>query len=319
MGISPVEGASKAMALITGRRGGPYELEALIGKGGLGEVYRARDTQLNRRVALKFLAPGPPGNEETLARFGREARTGALLNHPNIVAVYDVGTHDGAPFVVSELLEGQTLRSALSAGALPADLAVHYARQMTEGLVAAHEIGVVHRDLKPENIFITALSVVKILDFGLAGRRQQALEELEDTSVATWPHNLLGTVGYMSPEQIRGLALDERSDLFSVGVMLFEMVSGVPPFWARSPVETLSAILQQEPPMLRRYCDAAPDLERIIRHCLVKDREYRFQCARDLLVNLELIAPAGLQAGRNRDFEVSPIRPGLVTSLLKFM
>lgn len=300
------------MALTKGSRVGPYALEALIGKGGLGEVYRAHDTRLGRRVALKILAwrgAGGPAilSEEQLVRFAREARTGALLNHPNIVTVYEVSTYNGAPFVASELLEGETLRSTLNAGALPADLAVKYARQITQGLVAAHEIGVVHRDLKPENIFILPGDVVKILDFGLARWRQEALEQLQDTSVATWPHILLGTVGYMSPEQIRGLALDERSDLFSVGVMLFEMVSGVPPFRAGSPIETLSAIMKEEAPPLRKYCDVAPDLERIIRHCLEKDREYRFQHARDLLFNLELNASGPLRAGRSRGVGTRPI------------
>ncbi len=305
------------MALMTpGSRVGPYEVTALIGSGGMGEVYRAHEARMDRDVALKVLAPGLLGGARQLARFSREARTGALINHPNIAVVYDVGSHEGMPFVVAELLEGETLRERINGGGMPAEAALTYAREIVEGLGAAHQIGVVHCDLKPENIFITSAGVVKILDFGIAKCRQDVVEGLQDTSAATWPDALLGTVGYMSPEQIRGLDLDERSDLFSVGVMLYEMVAGVAPFKRDSPAGTLGAILTEDPRRLRDRCDVSPELERIIRHCLEKDREYRFQSARDLLFNLELAASAPPPPPPRGGFEVR-ILSGLVPPLLR--
>ncbi len=304
------------MALMTpGSEVGPYKVETLIGQGGMGEVYSAVAPGLDRRVALKVLAPHLLSGTNPLKNFAREARVGTLLNHPNIVRVYDVGSCRGMPFVVTELLTGETLRARLRRGAVTAAAAFSYGRQMTAALVAAHQLGVVHGDLKPENIFITVPDSVKILDFGIAICRRDALEGLQDNAVATWPHALLGTVGYMSPEQVRGQALDERADLFSVGAMLYEMVAGVTPFRGSSPMETLGAILVGEPPRLREYCDASPDLERIIRHCLEKDRDYRFQCARDLLFNLELATPPSPHmAQRTRRFEVATTLSHIVTS-----
>jgi serine/threonine protein kinase len=306
------------MALtMPGSRVGPYEIEALIGRGGMGEVYRARDPRLGRPAAVKLLAPGLLSGARQIARFSREVRTGALINHPNIATVYDVGTHDGMPFVVSELLHGETLRTRLNGGGLPAPVVFNYGRQIASGLVAAHQLGVVHSDLKPENIFLAG-ETVKILDFGIAKCRQDALEGLQDTLVATWPDMLLGTVGYMSPEQIRGLAPDQRTDLFSVGVMLYEMLAGIAPFRGDSPIETLGAILKEEPRRLLQHCDAPPELERIIRHCLEKDREYRFQSARDLLFNLDLAASSPPpQARRAGPFEAREILSGLVASWLR--
>jgi serine/threonine protein kinase len=289
------------MIVTTGTRLGPYQIGDLIGRGGMGEVYRAHDTRLDRDVALKVLAPSLPATEDHYARFAREARTGALINHPNIVTVYDVGSHAGTPFVVSELLKGETLRERLKDGPLKTDAALHYARQIADGLVAAHQLSVVHRDLKPENIFITTQGDrVKILDFGLAKCRQQAIEQLQDPSRSTRPGTVMGTVGYMSPEQIRGKELDERSDLFSLGVMLYEMLSGKPPFHGDSAIDTLSAILKDEPRGLRCDYDVPPELERVIRHCLEKDREARFQSARDLLFNLDLAATTPASAARRR-------------------
>ena len=278
------------MMLQAGARLGPYAIDDLIGRGGMGEVYRARDTRLNRFVAVKVLSPDVATHAPQFARFEREARTGALLNHPNIVTVYDVGAEQGVPFVVSELLQGSTLRARLASGALPAKVAVHYARQVASGLAAAHELGVVHRDIKPENIFVTREGRVKILDFGLAKWRLEALELLQaGGSVSTQPGVILGTISYMSPEQVRGEEADQRSDIFSLGVMLYEMLSGKVPFRGASAIETLNAILHEEP---RALCSdkgtVGWELDRVVRHCLEKDPAERFQSARDLDFNLEL-------------------------------
>jgi len=287
----PSASATGRTTLAPGSQLGPYQVERLIAKGGMGEVYRARDTRLDRKVALKVLSPGSTTDSERLARFAREARTGALLNHPNIVSVYDVGSHDGMPFVVSELLHGETLRERMNHGALAARVAVKYALQIARGVVAAHQQGVVHRDLKPENLFITEEGRVKILDFGLAKYRTEALEALhQDPSVSTQPGVLMGTVGYMSPEQVRGLSIDHRSDIFSFGIILYEMISGAAPFKGDSTVEKLNAILKDDPPSLRHGDGKiSPELDRVIRHCLEKDPVMRFQSARDLAFALELV------------------------------
>jgi serine/threonine protein kinase len=277
-------------ALAPGSMLGPYQVEGLIGKGGMGEVYRAHDTRLNRGVALKVLAASDPTDSERLARFTREARTTALVNHPNIVAVYDVGSHAGVPFVISELLDGETVRVRMREGALPLQVAVHYGLEIARGLVAAHQLGVVHRDLKPENIFITRDERVKILDFGLATCRKDTLGSLRrDSTISTGPGTILGTVGYMSPEQVRGLPTDHRSDIFSLGVILYEMLAGTPPFRRDSAIETLNAILKEDPPTLRHREAQIPwELERVVRHCLEKAPDARFQTARDLIFSLEL-------------------------------
>jgi serine/threonine protein kinase len=265
-------------------------VDGLIASGGMGDVYRARDTRLDRNVALKVLAPSVTADAERLARFAQEARTTALLNHPNIVAVYDVGADAGVPFVVSELLRGETLRARMKNGALPVGVAVTYAAEVARGLVAAHRLGVVHRDLKPENIFITEDERVKILDFGLAKCRNETLGLSEqDSSVSTQPGTILGTVGYMSPEQVRGVSADERSDIFSVGVILHEMISGRAPFLGNSAIETLYAILKNDAPALPRREGISPELEHVVRHSLEKSPDERFQSARDLLWVLELV------------------------------
>jgi serine/threonine protein kinase len=291
---------------------GPYEVDSFIAKGGMGEVYRARDTRLNRRVALKVLAPSFTTDTNGLARFTQEARTTARLNHPNIVAVYDVGAHGGVPFVVSELLEGKTLRARLHDGALPVRSAVAYGLEIAQGLIAAHDLGVEHRDLKPENVFITRENRVKILDFGLAKCRNQTLGPPEwDSSKSTQPGMLLGTVGYMSPEQVRGEPTDPRSDLFSLGVMLHEMISGLPPFRADSTVETLYAILKEEPPALQDSSGDLPDeLASVVEHCLEKAPSARFQSARDLAFTLDLVARSVLSRARQ-----ARQRRGLIGSL----
>jgi serine/threonine protein kinase len=276
------------MTLPVGSKLGPYVVEALIAGGGMGHVYRARDERLNRPVALKVLSPAVAPDADRLARFAQEARTTALLNHPNIVTVYDVGSHDGQPYVVSELLNGVTLRERLAGGALPAGVALGYGAEIARGLVAAHDIDVVHRDLKPENIFITRDERLKILDFGLAKCRMAALGLPEDdSSKSTQPGVILGTVGYMSPEQVRGTVADGRSDIFSFGVILHEMIAGVAPFHGDSAIETLHAILKDDAPPLPAGRGASPEVEHVVRHCLEKEPNARFQSARDLAFVLE--------------------------------
>jgi serine/threonine protein kinase len=273
------------MALSTGTRLGPYEILGAVGAGGMGEVYRARDARLNRDVVVKVLRPLWAGDANRLRRFEQEARATGVLNHPNILAVYDVGTHDGQPYLITELLEGATLREALADGALPASKAVDIARQLASGLAAAHAKGIAHRDIKPENLFLTRDGRVKILDFGLAKMQEGAGEggSMTRSPAVTEPGVVLGTVNYMSPEQVRGQAADARSDIFSVGVVLFEMLTGARPFQGDSAVETMSAILKTDPPDLPAPNDARlPALARIVRHCLEKNPDERFQSAQDL-------------------------------------
>jgi serine/threonine protein kinase len=294
-----VEGDVTSIA--TGSQLGRYQVHDLIARGGMGEVYRAHDTRLNRNVALKVLAPRFAIDSDRLARFTQEARTTARLNHPNIVAVYDVGSHLGVPFVVSELLDGDTLRARIKTGALMLRTAVGYALDIARGLVAAHQFGVVHRDLKPENIFVTRDNRVKILDFGLAKVREDMLAcacgDCEtngcarcDSSISTEPGILVGTVGYGSPEQVRGVPADHRADIFSLGIILYEMLAGAAPFRGDSAVETLHAILKEEPiPLRDRDERIPPPFDDIVRHCLEKDRDARFQSAHDLAFSLELV------------------------------
>src|SRR5215467_6264621 len=238
------------MTLAAGTKLGPYEILAPIGAGGMGEVYRAKDPRLGREVAIKVLPATFAHDADRLKRFEQEARAAGVLNHPNITAVYDFGSHDGAPYIVTELLEGETLRARLSTGAIPARKAIDYAVQIARGLAAAHEKGIVHRDLKPENVFLTRDGRVKILDFGLA--KLTAPEGINQTegetvSLATDPNVVMGTVGYMSPEQVRAQPADHRSDIFSCGAMLYEMLTGKRAFHRTSSVETMSAILREEP------------------------------------------------------------------------
>jgi len=279
------------MHLNSGDKLGPYEILAPLGSGGMGEVYRARDTRLAREVAIKVLPAAYAGDTERLHRFEQEATATGQLNHPNIIAVFDIGTHEGAPYVVEELLEGQTLRERIGGDPLPARKALDYARQVAEGLAAAHAKGIVHRDLKPENLFVTNDGRVKILDFGLAKltRRDEAESALTGavTAVKTQSGVVLGTVGYMSPEQVRGQATDHRSDIFSFGSILYEMLTGRQAFSAGSSVETMNAILKSDPPELSRAGGEIPaGLERIVQHCLEKSPDERFQSARDLAFDL---------------------------------
>ena len=278
------------MATSPGKRLGPYEIIGAIGSGGMGEVYRARDTRLGRDVAIKVLPESFASDTDRLRRFEQEARAVAALNHPNILAVHDIGSQDGIRYIVTELLDGRTLREQLNDGALPLRKALDYARQISDGLAAAHSRGIVHRDLKPENIFCTKDGRVKILDFGLAKQNLlPAAQELASMSGATMPHvmtepgQVMGTVGYMSPEQVRGAQTDPRSDLFSFGAILYEMLSGQRAFKRDTSAETMTAILKEEPPELTRTNPSiSPGLERIVHRCLEKEPAQRFQSASDL-------------------------------------
>jgi serine/threonine-protein kinase len=281
------------MRLTPGARLGPYEIVSLLGSGGMGEVYKGRDPRLAREVAVKVLPSAFSADPERLIRFEQEARAAAALSHPNIVAVYDVGHDDGAPYIVSELLDGETLRDRLSGAQLPVRKAVEYAIQIARGLSAAHERGIIHRDLKPENIFTTTDGRVKILDFGLAKLTQAepavALSSVLPTAAPqTTPGIVLGTVGYMSPEQVRGVTADHRADIFAFGVILYEMLSGRRAFRGETAMDTLTAILKEDPPDLpsaERHIP--PALERIVDRCMEKNPSARFKSADDLAFALE--------------------------------
>jgi len=285
------------MSLSPGTECGPYEVLELIGAGGMGEVYRAHDGRLGRDVALKVLPESLSSDPERLARFEREARAASSLNHGNVLAIYDIGRHGGAPYIVSELLEGHTLREALAAGPPSLRRVVDQARQIASGLAAAHDKRIVHRDLKPDNLFVCSDGRIKILDFGLAklvepeglgdDEMTQALGDAAETGAGV----ILGTVGYMSPEQVRGQPADARSDIFAFGAILYEMCSGRAAFRAASAVETLHAILAAEPPEVDVEHRPVPaELERIVRHCLEKDPGRRFQSAQDLVFSLDALA-----------------------------
>ncbi len=279
------------MNLTSGMRLGPYEIIAPLGAGGMGEVYRARDSRLKREVAIKVLPPALSLDADRLRRFEQEALATAALNHPNILAVFDIGTHDGAPYVVSELLEGETLRDRLRGGSIAVRKTLDYALQVAHGLAAAHEKGIIHRDLKPENLFLTKDGRVKILDFGLAKLTQP--DSGDHTSLPTMTHAteagvVMGTAGYMSPEQVRGVAVDARSDIFSFGAILYEMISGKRAFHGNTAADTMSAILKEDPPELSETNrNVSPALERIVQHCLEKNPEARFHSASDIAFDLE--------------------------------
>src|SRR6266705_1344886 len=270
---------------------GGYKVLDLVGRGGMGEVYRARDTRLKREVALKVLPQVFAADSERLRRLDQEARSAAALNHPNIISVHDMGTADGSPYIVSELLEGQNLGEVLRQGAVSGRKALDYAVQAARGLAAAHDIGIIHRDLKPENLFITKDGQLKILDFGLAKlTRSDDLGPGSSSGEApqTEAGRVFGTVGYMSPEQVRGQSADHRSDIFSFGAILYELFSGKRAFSGDSPADTMSAILHQDPPELTR---ATPPVhaavDHTIRHCLEKNPLERFQSAHDLAFQLQ--------------------------------
>ena len=279
------------MALTSGTRLGPYEIQSPLGAGGMGEVYRARDSRLGRDVAIKVLPESMARDAERLKRFETEARAIAALNHPNILSIHDIGTYNGVPYLVSECLEGQSLWLTLTRGALPLRRVADYGTQIAQGLAAAHDKGIVHRDLKPENVFVTRDERVKILDFGLAKLAQPEDSSNEGATMVAVPTSagvVLGTVGYMSPEQVRGEPADARADIFSLGAILYEMISGHRAFRRDTSAETMTAILKEDPPELSfTGKPISPALERVIRRCLEKNPLQRFQSARDLAFNLE--------------------------------
>src|SRR5579859_6759038 len=284
---------------MTGASFNQYRITATLGAGGMGEVFRARDTRLNRDVAIKVLPKEFASDPDRLRRFEQESKTLAGLNHPNILTIHDAAVQDGTPYLVSELLEGKTLREVLNCGALPLRKATEYALQVAQGLAAAHSKGIIHRDLKPENIFITKEGRVKILDFGLA-KLESALEsqianrksQIDSTAPTllqtTEPGMVLGTPGYMSPEQVRCEPPDYRSDIFAFGCVLYEMLAGTRALRRDTPVESMSAVLSEEPPDLIANNPAiSPVLERVVLRCLEKQADNRFQSARDLAFALE--------------------------------
>lgn len=310
------------MSLAAGMRLGPYEILSPLGAGGMGEVYRARDARLDRDVAVKVLPSHLAEDPVALARFEREAKTVAATSHPNILAIFEFGRAGLVAFAVTELLDGETLRARLGAGPIPVRKAIEYAVQVAEGLGAAHDKGIVHRDLKPENLFVMKDGRVKILDFGLA--RQGIVSGADDTSSPTLsrhtePGTVLGTVGYMSPEQVRGKAADHRSDLFSFGAVLYEMLAGQRAFQGETPADTLTAILTKEPAEISTpNATLSPTLDRIVRRCLEKDPEARFRSAHDLGFALEVlsepsrVAVPALAAVPARRRWLLPVAGGLV-------
>ena len=292
-----------------------YQLVDKIGAGGMGEVWRAVDSRLGREVAVKVLPDRFASDRAALARFEREARAAAALSHPNILALYDVGQADGIPFVVTELLRGTTLRAKLAAGPMTPEIAVDHAVQITQGLTAAHARGLIHRDLKPENVFATDDGPVKILDFGLARFESDppatdghALDEAATTLASpTVIGMVLGTPSYMAPEQARGRSADQRSDFFALGAVLYEMLSGRRAFAGPTIADTLSAVLHQEPPALQTGSKADAALDRVIRKCLSKDPEQRFQSGRELIQALQTV------------FSQSPADEGSSIAILPFV
>jgi serine/threonine protein kinase len=299
---------------MTGELVSHYRVLEKIGSGAMGEVFRARDERLGRDVALKLIRPASNDNPDHLRRFELEARAAASLNHPNIVAIYDVGFADGVPFIVCELLEGNTLRKLLSEGPLPVRLTVDYSSQIVQGLIAAHDRRIIHRDLKPENLFLTTDGRLKILDFGVA-KLQTAPGEtgrpVEELTTVTKSGAVVGTVAYMSPEQLRGKTVDHRSDIFSVGAILYEMLTGRRAFHGETEVDTITAVLREDPPEIELEKANIPVLfEQIVRHCLEKDPQNRFQSARDLAFALDTVSNS--VGGRQTRLRVPRSRPTLV-------
>ncbi len=293
---------------------GHYEIRSKIGVGGMGEVYRAHDSRLNRDVAIKLLPPDFASDQDRLRRFEQEAKATSALNHPNILTVYDIGEHEGSPFIVAELLDGEELRERLDEGSIPLRKTIDYAQHIVSGLSAAHERGIVHRDLKPENLFITKDDRVKILDFGIAklSARGAGATGSEDATrkVLTNPGVVMGTVGYMSPEQVRGQPADHRSDIFSFGAILHEMITGRRAFRRETMAETMTAILKEEPEELSASNpNINPSLERIVNRCLEKKPDRRFQSTADLGFALESLSAPTSSSGTNMTTAVSAITP----------
>ncbi|MGH9835315.1 MAG: protein kinase domain-containing protein, partial [Blastocatellia bacterium] len=293
--LEPDELSQTAPQLLPGQHIGAYKILALLGRGGMGVVYRARDERLRRDVAIKVLPASLAHDADRLLRFRQEAQATSALNHPNILTVHDVGIHEDVPYIVAELLEGEELRAQMEQGALQARRALDYAHQITQGLAAAHEKGIVHRDLKPENLFVTKDGRVKILDFGLAKLRPPQVGAVDFDAPTqkkiTDPGVVMGTVGYMSPEQVRGQETDHRSDIFAFGVILYEMLSGQRAFRGASAIEVMNAILKEEPAEFgETNTKINPQLEKLVRRCLEKQPERRFQTAYDLGFALEALS-----------------------------
>ncbi|HVP44571.1 MAG TPA: protein kinase [Terriglobales bacterium] len=299
------------MPISAGTKLGPYEVQGVAGSGGMGEVYRARDSRLDRAVAIKVLPDLVAGDEDRLRRFEQEARVIAALNHPNILSIHDTGALDGSRYLVTELLEGDTLRDRLAGGPLPVRKAVDYALQICRGLSAAHEKGITHRDIKPENIFLTRDGRVKILDFGLAKQGSAATAAAATVThqrpLDTSPGTVMGTVGYMSPEQVRGKPVDQRTDIFALGAVLYEMLSGRRAFHGDTAADTMSAILKEDPPDLTETNrNLPPGLERIVRHCLEKNPEERFQSAHDIVFALDALTGISTTSGKAARVDLGP-------------
>jgi Tol biopolymer transport system component len=294
------------MPLAPGTRLSQYEILSPLGAGSMGEVYRARDTRLDRQVAIKVLPELVSADPDRLQRFEVEAKAAAALNHPNILAVYQMGTYAGVPYLVSELLEGKTLAETVRRGPLPLRKAIDYGVQIAHGLAAAHEKGIVHRDLKPDNLFVTKEERVKILDFGLAKLVQPKDSLINAAPTLTLPGVAMGTIGYMSPEQVRGLATDHRTDIFAFGAILYEMVMGKRTFERSTSADTMSAILNEEPVPISEIAPETPlGLQRVVRRCLEKNAEQRFQSASDLAFALEALSDSGIMVPTG----AHPIRP----------
>jgi len=289
-----LESSPLRITITSGTKLGEYEVKSLLGSGGMGEVYRARDSRLGREVAIKVLPSFLSTDSDRLRRFEQEARAAAALNHPNILAVFQMGTYQGAPYLVSELLEGETLREQIKRGRLPIRKAIDYGVQIARGLAAAHEKGIVHRDLKPENLFVTKDGRVKILDFGLAKLTQP--QSGSDNSAltltkATEAGMVMGTVGYMAPEQVRGETADHRADIFAFGAILYEMLAGKRAFQKPTSAETMTAILNEDPPGISQVtANPPPALQRVVHRCLEKNPEQRFQSASDLAFALDALS-----------------------------
>ncbi len=291
-----LQSAPQRITLVPGTKLGDYEVKSLLGAGGMGEVYRACDSRLGRDVAIKVLPPLFSADRERLRRFEQEAQAAAALNHPNILAVFQMGTYEGAPYLVSELLEGETLREQINRGRLSVRKTIDYAVQIARGLAAAHEKGIVHRDLKPENLFVTKDGRVKILDFGLAKLMQPSASGHSAPTVGegTKAGVVMGTVGYMSPEQVRGLAADHRADIFAFGAILYEMLAGERAFQKPTSAETMTAILNEDPAAISQITtNVPPGLQRVVHRCLEKSPEQRFQSASDLAFALEALSDSG--------------------------
>ena len=285
------------MTLAGGKKLDGYEVVGLVGTGGMGEVYRARDPALKREVAIKVLPSFVSRDPDRLHRFEQEAQAAAALNHPNILAVYQFGVFEGAPYLVSELLEGSTLREVLRHSAIPIRKAIDYGVQIAHGLAAAHDKGIVHRDLKAENLFVTKHRRVKILDFGLAKLTQRQPDSDGDAATLTAgtdPGMVMGTAGYTSLEQVRGAPVDHRTDIFALGAILYEMLTGKRAFQRSTSAETMTAILNDDPPSISQIVQASPPgLQRVIHRCLEKNPEQRFHSASDLAFALEALSDSG--------------------------